>query len=270
MLTLIQYRAKYLKGEVGNRTYNGIYDFKKYGKVRIKVPNKLPLFDFYEELGVPFPHLIYKGNMLEEKTVSVPVNYCLKPVNGAGARGVFLMKGEYNISENRHYGSFAEIRSRYLEWSKVFIGYSMDFYIEELLLNSKGCIPADYKLHCFGNKIAFICATNRFPKSEYGNRVYDDQGNLVFENGKKMEELSLPMSEFQKFVDKVQGVLRLEYLRIDVFVKDSEIYGGELGIGTGTKNDPFTLLLDDIDSVEKNIYLRYMGYIWEYTTSGKD
>jgi len=136
----------------------------------------------------------------------------------------------YNIARERHY--------RMIE-PRIFF--------EHLLLDQYGQIPADLKVHCFGGRpgrpiIYILVIADRF--GDCHGDVYDaDWNHLDIAIGpyKRSAAPSPPPQNLQAVLDvAVRLAEDFDYVRIDLYAPDNEIYFGELTFTPGAGVLPFT------------------------------
>ncbi|WP_345815114.1 ATP-grasp fold amidoligase family protein [Paraburkholderia sp. PREW-6R] len=137
----------------------------------------------------------------------------------------------YTIVRERHY---REIEPR--------------IFFEKLLLDKSGQIPADFKIHCFGGRhgrpvMYLLVISDRFGSHTHGD-VYDvDWNRLDIAIGYyKRSEKPAPRPAHLKKVLDTAGVLckDFDYVRVDLYAPDDEIYFGELTFTPGAGVLPFT------------------------------
>ncbi|WP_144107637.1 ATP-grasp fold amidoligase family protein [Paraburkholderia sp. BCC1886] len=137
----------------------------------------------------------------------------------------------YDIARERHYRS---IKPR--------------IFFEKLLLDSSGAIPADYKLHCFGGRIGgpimyLLVISDRFGKNTHGD-VYDvDWNHLDIAIGEYTRSAKpAPRPANLPAILEVAGKLSedFDYVRVDLYAPDNEVFFGELTFTPGAGVLPFT------------------------------
>ncbi|SAK46022.1 hypothetical protein AWB81_00434 [Caballeronia arationis] len=136
----------------------------------------------------------------------------------------WLSKDFYRVARERHYHA---IKHR--------------IYFETLLLDERGDVPADYKLHIFagagGRRTVFICViSDRFNDHPRGD-FYDAQWNLLdigighFERSKspdpRPENLSMLLDIGERLAED------FEYVRVDLYSPRGRVYFGELTFTPG-------------------------------------
>lgn len=142
----------------------------------------------------------------------------------------------YTIVRERHY---REIKPR--------------LYFEHLLLDRRGQIPADYKLHCFGGRsgapiIYILVISDRFGSNTRGD-VYDADWNLLdiaIGYYKRSAAPAAPPENLQSVLNTAIALCGdFDYVRVDLYAPDNKVYFGELTFTPGAGVLPFTP--DNID-----------------------
>jgi hypothetical protein len=126
-------------------------------------------------------------------------------------------------------------------------------FFEHLLLDQSGKIPADYKLHCFGGRtgrptVYILVISDRFGSETRGD-VYDvDWNHLDIAIG-YYERSPLPAPRPQNLDAILSAAAKLcedfDYVRVDLYAPDNQVYFGELTFTPGAGVLPFTP--DEID-----------------------
>ncbi|GGC85445.1 hypothetical protein GCM10007216_15210 [Thalassobacillus devorans] len=132
--------------------------------------NKQTAYKFMKQMNVRIPWATeetYRAEDVPEET-----GFVIKPANGAGSRGVYLVHTFDDIIDVK--------RSKKLEsWDKLKDAMDQDlqsgwveedsWYLEELILeNKEKKIPAsDIKFYCFYGKVGLILEITRYPEVKY-------------------------------------------------------------------------------------------------------
>lgn len=235
--------------------------FKTGYRQKCKAPNKLGLFGFAESLGIKTPNYIGSADMVADKLIpELPENYCLKPINGAGARGVFLMKNGINLKDYVSY-SKTEIEEKYLIGSKVYVGYSTKYYVEELLLTKDNDIPDDISFFMVGDTVGAILQAKRLGKGK-GKVFYDSDWNEIGAFGEAREKPDYMLRrQLTATAKKIMKKLKLPCLRVDMYaIKGKGVFIGELVAVSGIPGNITTSFLEIKDG---KILDKYLGYLLE-------
>jgi len=229
----------------------------------LTIPNKLELFPFCYTNNIKTAKLIYSGNIKEYERNGrlepyLPESYCLKPINGAGCRGVFLMHKGTNLQTGKKYNNFSEIREDYIMGQSAYHGYSDYYYIEELIYDTLTEQPDNYKIFAFSGNVEFI----RMYRPTLRNNRRNERSVSYHKSGEVFYTLAggldLPnttiINRMVDFATKVVNALNNPvFLRVDCLFANNEIYLGEL---TPTDGIMGTYYQDD------NIQ-NYLGYLFE-------
>ncbi|HYS66811.1 MAG TPA: ATP-grasp fold amidoligase family protein [Paraburkholderia sp.] len=137
----------------------------------------------------------------------------------------------YQVSRERHY---RKIRPR--------------IFFEQLLLDQRGHIPADFKLHCFGGRegrpiMYILVISDRFGPSTHGD-VYDENWNHLNVAIGYYKRSAAPAPRPKHLDSVLDAAVRLsedfDYVRVDLYAPDNEVYFGELTFTPGAGVLPFT------------------------------
>lgn len=149
----------------------------------------------------------------------------LKPVNGAGSRGVYLIKDQNTIIDLRH--------SRELSnWNQLEIALKRDldeqlvkedkWYFEELIENEEK--PArDYKFYTFYGEVGLILEISRIPEIKYCWWTRDSERISVEKYDENLYKGTPVNAEQIKLVEKISKELPLPFVRID-FLSEEKGY----------------------------------------------
>ena len=114
--------------------------------------------------------------------------------------------------------------------------------VEKLLLDEDNKIPNDYKLHCFNGKLVFTQVDlGRF--EDHRRNLYDENWNLIncewgrFPNGVATEKPK-NMNKMQELAEKL--ATPFDYVRVDFYSIDDNIYFGELTFHPGSGAEHFS------------------------------
>lgn len=179
---------------------------------------------------------------------NLPINYVIKPVDLCDSTGVYLIKNNINLINNKKTNPqniVNELNHMRLTIDKTYYMYHYmyngkipfkGYIVEELLLDNNN-IPYDYKCYVFGGKVYFIAIT--FDRQKINNKtVYKsvwmtpDWKPFYFSMSKKNYYYTnkIPKPEnLDKLINLLENASRnLErHCRIDVYNINNKIYLGE-------------------------------------------
>lgn len=121
-------------------------------------------------------------------------------------------------------------------------------FFEHLLLDRRGQIPADYKLHCFGGRqgrpiIYILVISDRFGNKTRGD-VYDANWNhldVAIGYYKRSTVPAPPPENLESVLDAAATLSEdFDYVRVDLYAPDNEVYFGELTFTPGAGVLPFS------------------------------
>lgn len=130
----------------------------------------------------------------------------------------------YKIGRERHY---REIQPR--------------IFFESLLLDERGQIPADYKVHCFGGRpgrpmMYIVVISDRFGKDTRGD-VYDVQWNHLDVGIGPYARSATPAASPKNLEQILETAAVLSedfnYVRVDLYAPNNSVYFGELTFTPG-------------------------------------
>ncbi|RKE37022.1 teichuronopeptide biosynthesis TupA-like protein [Paraburkholderia sp. BL23I1N1] len=121
-------------------------------------------------------------------------------------------------------------------------------FFEQLLLDQSGQIPADYKLHCFGGRpgrpiIYILVISNRFGSATHGD-VYDVDWNhldVAIGHYKRSAAPAPRPNNLESVLDTAVTLCEdFDYVRVDLYAPDNQVFFGELTFTPGAGVLPFT------------------------------
>jgi hypothetical protein len=175
----------------------------------------------------------------------------------------FVMKANHGSSfvevvRNKSETSFEKLKKLADQWLSTdfyYVGRERHYrpiqprvFFEQLLLDQRGQIPADFKLHCFGGRpgrpiIYILVISDRFGNATHGD-VYDvDWNHLDIAIGDyKRSAAPAPRPPHLEAVLDVAARLcdDFDYVRVDLYAPDDRVYFGELTFTPGAGVLPFT------------------------------
>lgn len=136
------------------------------------------------------------------------------------------------------------------------------FLIEDSIADDKGCVPLDYKFHCFNGRVGFM-------QIDIGR--FESHKRLIFSRDIKRQEWCYGKSKYEgefelnlKLINEMIAVAEVlakdfSYIRVDLYLYNEEIYFGELTQTQGAGFESFT-------DPKLNIYY---GDLWDYPDNNK-
>ena len=182
--------------------------------------------------------------MTKEAWDSLPQQFVLKANHGCGMVKIIRSKSDHSYKEIFELTETWKNTDYYKagrEW--VYKGLSREIIAEQLLTDSQGQVPKDWKFFCFDGKVKVIQEDiDRFGTQPQRRNLYD-------RNFKKIEaELLYPAthqpSKKPALLDeaiRVSEALSQEFnfIRVDLYITDDQIYFGELTNYPGNGFIPF-------------------------------
>lgn len=192
--------------------------------------DKQTAYQFANELGIRTPKFskqTFRFDEIEEKA-----GIAIKPVDGAGARGVYLVYENDDIIDIKQSKKIANWHVLRKDMERDLIAGRVqedDWFTEELILEDKqGKIPArDIKFYCFYGKVGLILEIVRYPELKHcwwtrnGERVATGKyGESLFKGiGVNEEEIQL--------VERMSAEIPAPFIRIDFLRSDTGLVFGE-------------------------------------------
>ncbi|MFM0340772.1 ATP-grasp fold amidoligase family protein [Paraburkholderia fungorum] len=175
----------------------------------------------------------------------------------------FVMKANHGSSfvevvRNKSETSFKKLQLLAAKWLSTDFYYiarerhyraiKPRIFFEHLLLDQSGQIPADYKLHCFGGRpgrpiIYILVISDRFGSATHGD-VYDVDWNHLDVAIGRYKRSATPAPRPKNLESVLDAAMILcedfDYVRVDLYAPDNEVYFGELTFTPGAGVLPFT------------------------------
>lgn len=175
-------------------------------------------------------------------------NCVIKPVDLCDSAGVYLIKNNYDIRNNR----LADINiitkeldilrrnvgSEYYMYDKMYDGLSPynGYIVEELLLDDNGSPANDYKCYVFGGKLYYIALTHcreinngvQTFKSCWYDRDFNPITYHMINKNYDYKNIDKP-NGFDKLVSLVENISNIlkRHCRVDCYLINGEVYLGE-------------------------------------------
>ena len=193
-----------------------------------KLNNKARGYKFVAKWDIPHPRVFQeKAGLADLETRTAVV---IKPMSGAGSRGVYLVLGDGRVFEPK--------RGQWLDdWQAMTLAMQVDlesgrvrhdrWMVEELVTEDEaGLRPGrDLKFYCFFGKVGLVLEVDRWQRQAYCE--WDDSGNQVF-SGKYDEqrfEGEGVSAEQIKLVAKLSRRIPAPFIRID-FLRSAHTESG--------------------------------------------
>lgn len=201
------------------------YSVRAYIESKIGQKYMIPLYGVYcsiEQLFNEFPNLY---------------PCIIKPTHDSGGGIILKSDRDFDRSMIESVLSVRLARNFYHETKEwEYKNIKPRIIVEKLLLDSSGNIPNDYKLNCFNGKCEFIyCSIDRSGKNY--RKIYDRNWRPIqmtwcgpgLESKKFQGPDIAPPENLSKMI-QIAEILASEfnYIRVDLYSVDSEIYFGEL------------------------------------------
>lgn len=177
--------------------------------------------------------------------------------------GSFVMKANHGstfveIVRNKSETSFEKLKLLADQWLTTDFYYiarerhyrtiKPRIFFEQLLLDRSGQIPADFKLHCFGGRpgrpvIYILVISDRFGNATHGD-VYDVDWhhlNVAIGYYKRSATPAPRPSNLESVLDTAVTLCEdFDYVRVDLYAPDNQVFFGELTFTPGAGVLPFT------------------------------
>ena len=230
--------------------------------------DKVNVVRFIEPLNIRKPHVFGRHQTLAELTPHE--NVVIKPVEGAGARGVYLVHDNHDIidvhrqTQLENWDQLLENMQTDLEQGRV---ETDDWLIEELILEDKvNHTPAsDIKFYCFYGRVGLILEITRYPERKHcwwtadGQRIrtgkYDE--DLFKGHGVSIDEIEMAANLSQE--------IPAPFIRIDFLRSEDGLVFGEFTAKPGNY-DEFN---EETDQMLGDYYLEAQARLTDDLLSGK-
>lgn len=231
-----------------------------------QLDDKLLAYRFIDSLDVKRPWVseeIYtvKNLLKKEKTV-------VKPLDGAGSRGVYLIHNFHDIVDikrQKQLSSWDELLKSMNEDLQAGSVEQDKWIIEELILEEEQLPASDIKFYCFYGKVGLILEINRYPDLMYawwtrdGERLrtgkYD--GDLFRGEGVTKEEIDL--------AETISKEIPAPFIRIDFLRSKNGLVFGEFTPKPGNYDE----FLDETDQYLGDLFLEAETRLEEDLWNGK-
>lgn len=228
--------------EENNIPLDGVSSFRACLNIRMRqkqlgditpewlLDDKKIAYDFVDKLKIRKPWVSVENYTIDE--IPNKEGIVIKPADGAGSRGVYLVYGPNNIFDvkrSKSLDNWEDLKENMRNDLSTKWVEKDDWIIEELIyLDKNKQIPAnDVKFYCFYGKVGLILEIERFPELKYcwwtanGERIktgkYQDQPFIG--TGVTQEELNM--------VSKLSFEIPAPFSRIDFLRSGEELVFGE-------------------------------------------
>lgn len=207
------------------------YEVRKYVKEKLG----------YEGMKYLIPILYHTDDPKTIPFNKLPYEFVIKSNHGSG-RNIIVRHGEFDRKDIiRKFKMF--LRQPYgldkVEWA--YKNIQRKILVEQLLQDEKGKVPKDYKFFIFHGRCKLVQVDiDRF--EQHTRSLYDENWNYIdaslkFPKGKKIPRPKL-FSEMKKLAEKLGE--DFDFVRVDLYTTEDNIYIGELTHYPGSGNEMFT------------------------------
>ncbi|ALX49941.1 ATP-grasp fold amidoligase family protein [Lentibacillus amyloliquefaciens] len=190
--------------------------------------NKLSGYSFADAMGIRRPWT--PEEIYSMKNLPAQERIVIKPADGAGSRGVYLVNDFNDIVDMK--------RSKKLEnWDELNRSMTHDlesgwvthdeWTIEELILESRKMPASDIKFYCFYGKVGLILEIVRYPELKYcwwtatGERIRTGKYDQSLFKGKGVSQHELNAAS------DISKKIPAPFIRIDYLRSENELVFGE-------------------------------------------
>ena len=173
----------------------------------------------------------------------LPQAVALKATHGSGWNIIARNKDELDENEVRDYFRFW-LGKNYYTYSKEWAYRTVRPRVicEPLLLSEDGQLPLDYKVFCFSGKAQFVQVDidrfNNHTRSFYDREWKKQAFSVGYPRSKKRIGKPVPLARMVEMAEILSQ--DLPFLRVDLYVVDSQVFVGELTIYPGNGMEQFT------------------------------
>jgi hypothetical protein len=182
----------------------------------------------------------------------------LKPSQGAGSRGVFVVHGAQEIWAVKGGGWFSGYDLLRAHMSEV----GTHVWLMEEFMAKPGdlkCPAPDLKFYCFYGRVGMVLEVERYPKSQYC--WWSPEGART-ETGKYSESIfdgAGFTQEHRALAERISAAMPLPFMRIDFLKAESRLLFGELTPRPGN----FHAFNDETDRQLGDLYLEAEGRLMD-------
>lgn len=192
--------------------------------------DKRMAYNFMQEMQIPIPTI--DNNIYTTDTIPVRENIVLKPADGAGARGVYLIhttEDIYDVKNTRTLSSWGELIESIHKDVQTGAVAEDAWMIEQLVYEDRAeKVPArDIKFYCFYGKVGLILEIVRDPEvrqcwwTASGKRIGTGKYEESLFHGLGVQKGDITM------VEKISSEIPVPFLRIDFLRGEDGLIFGE-------------------------------------------
>lgn len=202
--------------------------------------DKQTAYEFMDRLKIRRPWT--EGRTYRAEALPFEVSTVIKPADGAGARGVYLIHDFNDIIDLKRAraldGKEALIASMKADIESGWVEAD-DWMMEELIMEDReNKIPgSDIKFYCFYGKVGLILEINRYPELKYcwwtadGRRVHTGKYDNEPFNGEGVTKEEIEMAA------KISEEIPAPFIRIDFLRSEDGLIFGEFTPKPGNYDD---------------------------------
>lgn len=186
---------------------------------------------------------------------NLPQKFVLKCTNGSGA--VLICKDKDNLNKSEATRTMNKwLKDDFYKMKKEpqYKNIKNRIIAEEYLEDESGALR-DYKFYCYdGEPLYYGVFTDRYTDETVD--MYDMNGNKlegVLNGGVKNSNFVLSQGDnFSEMVDVVKKLAKqFQFVRVDLYMANNNIYFGELTFTDGAGSDPFTPRSFDLEMAKR-------------------
>lgn len=192
--------------------------------------DKYTAYEFAKMLDVRIPTISEKTYRHDE--IPEEKGIVIKPVDGAGARGVYLVYDNNDIIDIKQSKKVANWQVLRKDMERDLVAgrvHRDEWFMEELILEDKAKkVPArDMKFYCFYGKVGLILEIIRYPELRHcwwtatGERVATGKYEETVFKGVGVNDEDIRLAE------KISGEIPAPFIRIDFLRSDTGLVFGE-------------------------------------------
>ncbi|SDB81258.1 Glutathione synthase/RimK-type ligase, ATP-grasp superfamily [Pelagirhabdus alkalitolerans] len=202
----------------------------KENNVEATLDNKFKAYQFVDQFSIRRPHIA--AHSFKASEVPAKPNVVIKPMDGAGSRGVYLVYSDNDIIDlkrNERLSAFHELKKQMEQDLKKEWVIEDHWYAEELILKDHYSKESarDIKFYAFYGKVELILEIDRNQGLHYcwwdreGKRVKTGKYDNYLFVGEGVSEDEITM------VEKMSKEIPSPFMRIDFLRQNDELVFGE-------------------------------------------